>query len=54
MAAHAEGNMTTAEAPFSHVEGLGSIAAGDAQHVTGRYNIKNYTYLEIVDVIEEL
>lgn len=45
---HAEGQNTVAAHPQSHAEGLGTIANGDNQHVQGKYNISDYTSLDII------
>lgn len=41
LASHAEGHATQAIGEFTHSEGLGTIATVSAQHVQGKYNIKD-------------
>lgn len=48
--AHTEGAYTEATGDYTHAEGCGTIANVTAQHVQGRYNLRDedYKYLHIV------
>lgn len=45
---HSEGNIAKATGIGSHAEGLNTIAAGEYQHVQGKYNIEDTTLAFIV------
>ena len=44
----AEGSQTATQATASHAEGLGTVATGNYQHVSGKYNILDSNFVEIV------
>ena len=44
----AEGSQTATQAIASHAEGLGTVATGNYQHVSGKYNILDSNFVEIV------